>query len=340
MTGTPGSLPETPPEARDALSDLLDGMRLSGVVMFTAEFRDPWSVTTPGTTRLKEALQFGADHMIPFHVVADGGCWIEMPGAAPVWIEKGDVVCMPFGDSHRLFGRQETPSVALGKLLPKPPWGEGLVVRHGGDSGGADVICGFVQCDELIFDPILRHLPILIHARPRAGGDDGWLASTIERTIAEVRRPAPGSRGMAPRLTEVMFVEILRRHMQELSPDEVGWFAAYNNPIVGAALRLLHAAPFDDWSVDKLAKAVGASRTVLAGRFNDFLDAPPMQYLAHWRLRLAAQRLKSTDLPVKTVADDSGYESEAAFNRAFKRCFGLPPGDWRRRGGGRPEPAK
>ena len=324
---------ETPPVVRDALSDLLDGMRLSGVVMFTLEMREPWSVTTPGTKRLKETLQFGAEHIIPFHVVANGGCWIEMPGAAPVRLEKGDVVCMPFGDSHRLFGRQEAPSVPLGTLLPKPPWGEGLVVRHGGDGGGADVICGFVRCDELIFDPILRHLPILIHARRLGGGDDAWLASTIERTIAEVRRPAAGSRGMAPRLTEVMFVEILRQHMQELSPDEVGWFAAYNDPIVGAALRLLHATPFADWTVEGLAKKVGASRSVLADRFNDFLDAPPMQYLAQWRLRLAAQRLKSTDLPVKAVADDCGYESEAAFNRAFKRYFGLPPGDWRRRGG-------
>jgi AraC family transcriptional regulator, alkane utilization regulator len=140
---------------------------------------------------------------------------------------------------------------------------------------------------------------------------------------------------MAPRLTEVMFVEILRQHMRELSPDEVGWFAAYNDPIVGAALRLLHATPFADWTVEGLARKVGASRSVLADRFNDFLDAPPMQYLAQWRLRLAAQRLKSTDLPVKTVADECGYESQAAFNRAFKRCFGLPPGDWRRRGGAR-----
>ena len=331
MTGTLGVLPETPPVERDALSDLLDGMRLNGVVMFSAEFREPWSVTTPGTKRLKETLQFGGDHMIPFHVVADGGCWIEMPGAPPVRLEKGDAVCMPFGDSHRLFGHEAAPSVAFGTLLPKPPWGESLIIRHGGGDGGADVICGFVQCDELIFDPILRHLPILIHARPRESDDDAWLATTIERTIAEVRRPAPGSRGMAPRLTEVMFVEILRRHMQSLSPDEVGWFAAYNDPVVGVALRLLHASPFDAWTVDGLAKAVGASRSVIADRFNDFLDAPPMQYLAHWRLRLAAQNLKSNDLPLKAVAEQAGYESEAAFSRAFKRHFGLPPGDWRRR---------
>jgi AraC-like DNA-binding protein len=334
MTGTPGVLSETPPVAGDALSDLLGGMRLSGVVMFTIELREPCSVTAPGSKQLKEALQFGAEHIIPFHVVAEGGCWIEMPGMVPVRLEKGDAVCVPFGDAHRLFGGESAQSVAIGALLPKPPWGDGLILSHGGDGGGAVVICGFVQCDELIFDPILRHLPILIHVSP-SGGEDAWLASTIARTVAEVRQPAPGSRGMAPRLTEVMFVEILRKHMQDLSADEVGWFAAYRDPIVGAALRLLHAAPFDQWTVDGLARKVGASRSVLADRFNDFLDAPPMQYLAHWRLRLAAQKLKSSELPVKTVAEACGYESEAAFNRAFKRCFGLPPGDWRRRGGTR-----
>ena len=214
---------------------------------------------------------------------------------APVRLEKGDAVCVPFGDGHRLFGHEERTNDRDRHAAAEAPWGDGLVISHGGDGDGADVICGFVQCDELIFDPILRHLPVLIHVSPK-GDEDAWLASTIARTVAEVRRPAAGSRGMAPRLTEVMFVDILRKHMQELSGDEVGWFAAYRDPIVGAALRLLHAAPFDEWTVDGLARKVGASRSVLADRFNDLLDAPPMQYLAHWRLRLAAQKLKSSDL--------------------------------------------
>ena len=141
----------------------------------------------------------------------------------------------------------------------------------------------------------------------------------------------PGSRSMLPRLTELMFVEILRKFMQGLSADEVGWFAAYNHPVAGAALKLLHAAPFEHWSVESLARRVGVSRTVLAERFKHFLDHPPMQYLARWRLQLVAQDLKTSDLPMKTIAVRAGYESEAAFSRAFKRHFGVPPGDWRRR---------
>lgn len=136
---------------------------------------------------------------------------------------------------------------------------------------------------------------------------------------------------MLPRLTELMFVEILRKHMLDLSADEVGWFAAVNDPVVGSALKWLHTAPLEDWSVDRLARRVGVSRTVLAARFKHFLDMPPMHYLTRWRLQLAAQRLKATDMPMKGIADQAGYESEAAFSRAFKRHFGFPPADWRRR---------
>ena len=136
---------------------------------------------------------------------------------------------------------------------------------------------------------------------------------------------------MLPRLTELMFVEILRKHMQGLSADEVGWFAALNDPVAGAGLKCLHAMPLHDWSVGSLARQVGVSRTVLAERFKYFLGQPPMQYLARWRLQCAAQDLKLSDLPIKAIADQTGYESEAAFSRAFKRHFGLPPGDWRRR---------
>ncbi len=330
MIGTPDSLLETQARASDALSDLLDGMRLSGAVLFRAEFREPWSVATPDCRRLAQILPLRTERMIPFHVAASGACWIEMRGSERIWLNEGDVVCMPFGGGHRLGGREPAESVPLEMLLPNPPWGEGIVVKHGGAGADAGFVCGFVQCDELVFDPILRHLPILLHVSPSGSPADAWLASTTRHTVDEATRLAPGSRSMPPRLTEVMFVEILRKHMQGLSPQEVGWFAAYNDPVVGAALRRLHAAPFLDWSVDELARHARVSRTILTERFKHFLDAPPMQYLAHWRLRLAAQRLKSTDLPVKTIADECSYESEAAFSRAFKRRFGLPPGDWRK----------
>lgn len=336
MIETPGVLTEAPsteapPVAGDLLSDLLDRMNLSGMVLFRAEFREPWSVVTPNSRQLAKVLPFRTEHIIPFHVIAAGGCWLEMPEGAPVWLREGDAVLLPYGDSHRLGGREAADSVQVGHLLPRPPWADMLVVQHGGPGERTSIVCGFVQCDELLFHPFLRHLPALLHVSPDASPADAWLAGTIRHTASEASRAGPGARSMLPRLTELMFVDILRKHMQGLSADEVGWFAAFNDPVAGAALKHLHAAPLEAWSVDSLAKKVGVSRTVLAERFKHYLEQPPMQYLAHWRLQLAAQTLKTTDLPMKAIAEQSGYESEAAFGRAFKRCFGVPPGDWRKR---------
>ena len=327
----PQVLSEMPPASADLLSDLLGSMQLSGMVLFRAEFCEPWSVVTPDSRQLARVLPFRTEHIIPFHVIATGGCRLELPEREPVWLGEGDAVLLPYGDSHRLAGCETARPVQVGHLLPPPPWNDILVVEHGGSGANTSIICGFLQCDELLFHPILRHLPVLLHVRPDAAPADNWLAGTIRHTAREASNPMPGSRCMLPRLTELMFVEILRKHIQELSADEVGWFAAFKDPIAGAAWRCLHAAPFDDWRLESLARQVGASRTVLAERFNHLLDQPPMQYLAQWRLQLAAQQLKTSDLPIKTIADRTGYQSEAAFSRAFKRHFGSPPGDWRKR---------
>jgi AraC family transcriptional regulator, alkane utilization regulator len=331
MIGTPQVLSETPAASTDLLSDLLDSMHLAGTVLFRAEFREPWSILTPESCQLAKQLSFRTERIIPFHIVASGGCWLEMHEGQPVWLSEGDAVVLPYGDGHRLGGREVTAPVKIARLLPSPPpWKNVLVVEHGGSGANTSIICGFLQCDELLFHPILRHLPRVLHVSP-AGPADDWLAGTIRHTATEASKPLPGSRGLLPRLTELMFVEILRKHMQGLAADEVGWFAAINDPVAGAGLKCLHAMPLHNWSVESLARSVGVSRTILAERFKHFLDQPPMQYLAHWRLQLAAQNLKSSDIPIKAIADQTGYESEAAFSRAFKRHFGLPPGDWRRR---------
>lgn len=331
MSKTPSVLTEKPEAPFDPLSDLLASMRLTGAVMFRAEFGEPWSIATAEGSLICKFLAARTDRVIPFHVVSRGSCALTMPHGEPVWLREGDAVLMPYGDGHLLSGRAPAEPVPVVKLLPPLPWRDLFVLEHGGQGETTSIICEFVQCDELLFHPILRHLPPLLHVSPDASPADRWLATTIRHTAQEATHPSPGSRNMLPRLTELLFVEILRKHMRGLSDDEVGWFAAFNDGIAGAALQCLHTAPFDAWSIEKLASRVGVSRTVLADRFKHFLDQPPMQYLTHWRLQFAAKELKSGQRPLKAIAEETGYELEAAFGRAFKRHFGLPPGEWRAR---------
>jgi AraC family transcriptional regulator, alkane utilization regulator len=327
----PKVLTETPLVSFDLLSDLLDSMHLSGTVLFNAAFHEPWAVTTPGSARLAQMMPFKTEHIIPFHVVAAGGCWLEMNGHEPVWIQEGDAILMPYGDSHVLRGRETVAPVQIAHLMPPGPWNDIPLVAHGGTGYATTLVCGFVQCDELLFHPILRHLPAQVHVRPATTVDDHWLAATIRHTADEAGSSRAGARTMLPRLTELMFIEILRKYMQGVSAEEVGWFAAYNDAVTGAALKLLHAQPLREWTVDALAREVGVSRTVLAESFTRRLAEPPMKYLARWRMQLAAQALKGSNAPVKAIAELSGYESEAAFSRAFSRRFGLPPSKWRSR---------
>src|SRR5512139_4037675 len=213
MTETQRVLPETPNQA-DLLSDLLGRMHLSGVVLFSTEFREPWGLVSPAACELSRMLPFRTEHIIPFHIIAEGGCWLELKDREPVWLEAGDAVLLPYGDMHVLHGRKAAVAVPAEQLLPPPPWPDILRIRHGGDGECTRIVCGFVQCDELLFHPLLRHLPALMHVSPGRDPDDAWLAGTIRHTAQEATRTDPGGRSMLPRLTELMFVEILRQHMQ------------------------------------------------------------------------------------------------------------------------------
>lgn len=330
MIETPQSLSETPAGA-DLLSDLLGSVHLSGMVFLRAEFHEPWSLLTPDARQLARLLPFRTERIIPFHLVAQGGCRLTLPGGESAWLDEGDAILLPHGDAHTLAGRETAATMPVGPLLPPPPWHDIVELRHGGDGAPTRLICGFLQCEELLFHRLLGHLPGLIHVSPGARPEESWLASTLRHTAQEASDAQPGARCMLPRLTELMFVEILRSRMGALSADEVGWFAALRDPVAGAALQCLHAEPLRPWDVDGLARRVGASRSVLAGRFTQLLGQPPMRYLAHWRLQLAARALTSSDQPLKRIAEQAGYETEPAFSRAFKRRFGLPPAEWRRR---------
>ncbi len=337
MTGTPGFRAGTPGESSptsarqpDLLSDLLATVRVSGAVLFRAEFREPWGVAIPEACDMLRMLPGRVENVIPFHVAEEGAFWVRAGDGPPVRVSAGEAVLLPQGSRHSLGGEEKAPAAPVGAVLPHPPWDEPPVVRHGGTGARASVVCGFVSCEDLLLDPFLRGLPPLIHAHPGPDPRSRWLETAIRYTAHEAGRPGPGSRLVLSRLVELMFVEVLRDHMRNVDDAGTGWLSASGDPVVARALSEIHGAPADPWTVDRLARRVGTSRTVLAERFVRRLGLPPMHYVARWRLQVAANLLRTTTHPLKAVARRAGYDSEAAFGRAFKRHFGSPPARWRR----------
>lgn len=210
-------------------------------------------------------------------------------------------------------------------------------LRYGdGAEPDAHVVCGFLGCDARPFNPLLATLPRVLRASDRAGPAGSWLSRFVEAAETEARQPRPGGDGVLARLSEIMFVEVVRRHLEALPADRAGWLAGLRHPQVGRALAALHARPGEDWTLDALGREAGLSRSALAERFAALVGEPPMQYLARWRMQVAASLLASSHDSVAAVGARVGYASEAAFNRAFRKLVGVPPATWRR---GRRAPA-
>jgi AraC-like DNA-binding protein len=331
----------------DVLSDVIRVVRLSGAVFFTTEFSSPWAIES-SPELLASFGSSEAECFALFHILIEGDCLVECDGHPPARMSTGDVIVFPNGDPHRMRSADGTTWARIDSVLPAGS-GEGLpVVCFGGGGHTSRFICGILNCDQR-FNPLFAGLPTMLLVR--AGDDytsieviDGsgqrparvpqgsgtWLATTLKFTVNEASAARPGSAAMLGRLTELMFVEILREYMQQLPPDDGGWLAGLNDPQVGKALRLLHLQPTRDWTVDDLAREVAISRSALAQRFSDLVGEAPIRYLASWRIQLAKQMLREGTQTVQEVATHVGYESEAAFNRAFKRATGSPPAAWRK----------
>jgi len=321
----------------DALSDVLSSVRLTGAVFLEMELRAQWAYLTAPARKIADVLMPSADHVIPYHLVTAGTCYARLVDGEPVELDAGDLILFPAGDRHVLA----TASDAALRREPTEITGESLdaLLKRGsvtafkaGRSGAATrIVCGFLACDGRLAEPILRSLPRLLKVRLRERGTAAWVRSSIEFSVEECGAARPGSAMVLARLSEVLFAEAIRQYMDELPSGTSGWLAALRDRYVGRTLSLLHAQPAYPWTVEALARKVGLSRSALAGRFTALIGSPPMQYLTRWRTSLAAVRLREGDAPIIRVAADVGYESEAAFNRAFKRDFGLPPATWRKR---------
>jgi AraC-like DNA-binding protein len=321
----------------DVLSDVLRRVRLTGALFFVVDAATPWVAGVPEAAPLVPILLPGAEHLISYHIVTRGACWGALVGEPPVRLEAGDVLVIPHGDPYVLSSAPEVrdesgPEAAFDFFRAMAAGELPRVVIEGED--GAErigVVCGFLGCDARPFNPLLAVLPRLIRVRRSAGSSPDPLASLVELVLAESRARRQGSECVIQRLGELLFVEVVRRYIADLPAGGSGWLAGLRDPVVGRALALLHARPAHPWTLDALAKAAAVSRSALAERFAALVGEPPIHYLRRWRLQLAARRLADRGAKVAAVAREVGYDSEAAFSRAFKRSVGSPPSVWRRR---------
>jgi len=315
----------------DVLSDVLRAVRLTGAAYFDFELSSPWVREAPPARELAGVVMPGAQRLVEYHLVARGSCWGHAIGHAPIRLNEGDVIVFPQGDAHVLSsapGMREVPDVSA---FPRPSAPLPVFYEIGG--GGperARIVCCFLGCDERPFNPLFTALPAVIHLS--AGGAQSptrWLAHLMSTAASESRSSRPGSENVLARLSELMFVETIRQHLETMPLAEMGWLAGLRDPIVGSALAALHSKPAELWTVERLARLVAVSRSVLAERFTAMIGQPPMQYLALWRMQLAS-RLLVDGGQMPDVAAAVGYESEAAFSRAFKKLVGHSPGTWRK----------
>ncbi len=327
--------------SRDTLSDLLRAVRLRGAVFYYVSNWQDWAAEAPPAHEIAGAVMPGAEHVMEFHMVAKGSGWAAIGGLAPVRLAAGDIVMFPHGDAHTI---SSAPGLEPERITadwvfatrheakPMP-----VAFHHGvrDPDPGAPVpdadsilVCGFLGCDLRPFNPLVAALPRLLHLPAARAG--GWVARVIDQAASESTQRRPGADAVLERLAEMMFVDTARRYLDGLPEDATGWLAGLRDRYVGRALALLHETPERPWTIDELGRQVGLSRSALHERFVQFLGEPPMHYLANWRIQVGSRLLRETTRNVASIALDVGYDSEAAFSRAFKRLVGVPPATWRR----------
>jgi AraC-like DNA-binding protein len=313
----------------DALSELLRAVKLSGALFFNAHCHAPWCLRAAPLQLLRPHLRTPASHVIEFHLVVEGDCYIRV-GSETTPLAAGDIAIVPHGDVHYMGNGLTLATTEDDASLTSVLRGGLEPYRVGGDGEVTRLVCGYLGCEAQLVAPLLAGLPrvVRVHLREDAYGEA--LERMVGHAVEQVRNGVPGSDVIVARLAEVLFAEALRRYVLRLPPQRTGWLAGAMDPGVGRALTELHQRPAHDWTLDELAEVAGLSRSSLTERFARYLGQGPMAYLADWRLELAAEALRTTSRSVLRIAGEVGYESEAAFNRAFKRRFSQPPARYRK----------
>ncbi len=314
----------------EVLSEVLKAVKLDGALFYNAEFTAPWCAHSIDSRTVTSYLSPNSQHVIIFHLLTEGRGYGQVDGDdRSLPLNAGDILIVPHGDAHILGNGQSVMAVDRSQVLEQV-LSQGLKVsRMGGGGELTKFVCGYLSCDPELSRVFLGGLPSMLKVSIRDDISGQWLEQSIRYSVDNADASRPGGEAVLSKLSEVLFVETLRRYIALLPQNQTGWLAGVRDPEVGKALALLHRKPADPWTIASLANEVGISRSVLAERFRRYLSETPMAYLTAWRLQLGAQMLKSTSSSVAQIAAEVGYELEASFNRAFKREFGLPPARFR-----------
>lgn len=325
----------------DPLADVLRNIRLTGALCFLVDASTPWGVEVPAADTFRTMLVPRAEHLVSYHLILEGGGWVRVEGAPAVRFEAGDILMMPHGDPYAMLSRPdqrpEYDAPATVAFLREMAAGRmPLVVEEGG--GGTPrtmYVCGYLGCDARPFNPLLAALPRLLHIQQSSAARTGLLGHLVACAMVEVRTGRFGGECIRLGLAELLFVEVVRRYLEALPVTGGGWLAGLRDPAVGRVLAMLHGHLAHRWTLRALADGAALSRAALAERFLRLVGCPPIEYLTRWRMQVAARLLADPGAKVSDVAARVGYESDAAFSRAFKKATGLPPAAWR----GRTHPA-
>jgi AraC-like DNA-binding protein len=312
----------------DALLDLVRAMRLSGGVFLDAEFTSPWCVSSQVGPEEYGSFLSSPAHVIGYHYVTEGRLLLRVGDGPPVSVGAGEIILLPRNEPHQLGSAVNIRPVSVGHLAQPGTNGRPPRIVYGGGGERTRMLCGFLASDSAN-PPIASLLPASLTLAVTEAAAGAWIESSFRFAAQELA--SGSSPTVLARLAELLFIEAVRRHVESLPRQQNGWVEGLRDPVVGRALALLHSPGACRWTADKLAREAGASRSAFAERFRAVMGEPPMRYLAQRRLQFAAQRLEDSQDAIRAIALDAGYESEAAFSRAFKRAFGQPPAAWRRK---------
>lgn len=313
----------------DALSDVLQTVRMTGGVFLDGRFTAPWSVMSQVELEecrphLERALQ-----IIAYHHVVEGRMRVELADGETLEVSAGETVLLPRNEPHKLASAPDLPAADAAPLIQPAPEGGLMQLACGGGGAPTHIICGFLGSDQFR-NPVIETLPRLLKITTTPAEDDGFIESSLRFATQRLMKGEVGESSVMCRLSELLFVEAVRRYAAGLPEGQAGWLAGMRDPQVGKALALIHARPAEPWTAEALAGEVALSRSAFTERFTQLIGVPPKRYLLQWRLQVARERLRHGNAAIAQVAHEVGYEAEAAFNRAFKREFGLPPAAWRK----------